>query len=59
MTSIDLSTNSILITVIGVEGVPLTTISKALDNLIDYIVRYTAGENKIVRMGKVIWFGGI
>ena len=59
LTSIDLSTNSILITVIGVEGVPLTTISKALDNLIDYIVRYTAGENKIVRMGKVIWFGGI
>ena len=59
LTSIDLSTNSILITVIGVEGVPLTTVSKALDNLIDYIVRYTAGENKIVRMGKVIWFGGI
>jgi len=59
LTSIDLNTSNILMIAIGVEGVPLTTVSKALDNLIDYIIRYTAGEDKIVRMGKVVWFGGI
>ena len=59
LTSIDLSTTNVLIIVIGVEGVPLTTVSNALDNLIEYIVRYTGGEDKVVRMGKVVWFGGI
>lgn len=59
LTSIDLSTNNVLAIVIGVEGVPLTTVSRALDNIIEYLIKYTGGENKVVRMGKVIWFGGI
>ncbi len=59
LSSVDLSTNKALVIVAGVEGIPLTTVSEALGKLVEYITRYTGGEDKIVRMGRVVWFGGV
>lgn len=59
LSMISIDTKNILLIVAGVEGVPITTVRKALNELIDYIVQYLGTSNTRIVRGKVIWFGRV
>jgi len=54
---VTIDTENILIVVGGVEGVPVSTVSKALDEIVRFVSLCSSGENRVVD-GEVIWFGG-
>ncbi len=59
LSSVDLSTRGVLVIVDGVEGIPLTISSSALGEVVEYLKKYTGNVDTVVRIGRVVWFGGI